>query len=99
MKIRTTVNEKDPLNGGSFSLLYRKDDYLIESFLVVSVDIIEVESPAIFVESILIVEVDDESVTVVEVSVLSVLELEQAVASAIIASIKKADFAMVVRKF
>ena len=68
-------------------------NYLIESFLVVSLVMVDVESPAIFVES-LIIEV--ESVTVVDVSVDSVLVLEQAVAKAIIESRRNADFAIFV---
>ena len=62
--------------------------------MVVSLVMVDVESPAIFVES-LIIEV--ESVTVVDVSVDSVLVLEQAVAKAIIESRKNADFAMFVK--
>ncbi|RAI78378.1 hypothetical protein HMF3257_08040 [Spirosoma telluris] len=68
---------------------------MIESFFVVSLIIVDVESPAIFVESVVIVE----SVTVVDVSVVSVLVLEQAVAKAIIERRKKADFTMVAMKF
>jgi hypothetical protein len=69
------------------------NDYLIESFLVVSLIMVDVESPAI-VESVLMVE--DESVTVVDVSVVSVLVLEQAVAKAIIDRTKNADFTIIV---
>ncbi len=64
---------------------------MIESFLVVSLVMVDVESPAVLVESLII---DVESVTVVDDSVDSVFELEQAVAKAIIERRKNADFAM-----
>ncbi|GAB3989894.1 hypothetical protein GCM10028807_15820 [Spirosoma daeguense] len=67
---------------------------MIESFLVVSVDMVEAES-LVVVESVLMVAV--ESVTVVVVSVVSVLVLEQAVAKAIIARRKNADFAIIIK--
>ena len=69
------------------------------SFLVVSL-IILVESLIILVESVILVEelfiIDVVSVTVVDDSVDSFFVLEQAVASAITESRKKADFFMVV---
>jgi hypothetical protein len=63
----------------------------------VSVDIVDVLSPAVVVESVLIVEV--ESVTVVADSVVSVLVLEQAVAKAIIDRRKNADFTMITMNY
>jgi hypothetical protein len=68
-----------------------KEDYLMESFFVVSLVIVEVESPIVLVESLII---DVLSETVVVDVVDSVFELEQAVAKAIIDRKKKADFAM-----
>lgn len=62
-----------------------------------SVDIVDVLSPAIFVESVLIVEV--ESVTVVADSVVSVFVLEQAVAKVIIDRRKNADFTMITMNY
>ena len=62
-----------------------------------SVDIVDVLSPPIFVESVLIVEV--ESVTVVADSVVSVFVLEQAVAKAIIDRRKNADFTMIIMNY
>ena len=58
---------------------------------------VDVLSPAIFVESVLIVEV--ESVTVVADSVVSVLVLEQAVAKAITDRRKNADFTMITMNY
>lgn len=68
-----------------------KKDYLIESFLVVSLVIVDVESPVVLVESLIIEVLSD---TVVVDVVDSVFELEQAVAKAIIDRNKNADFAM-----
>ncbi|WP_020600652.1 hypothetical protein [Spirosoma panaciterrae] len=65
--------------------------YLIESFFVVSVAIVDDESVDMLVESEVI---DVESETVVVDSVVSVLVLEQAVANASIESRKNADLAM-----
>jgi|GEM_PF-5068439 len=67
-------------------------DYLIESFFVVSVDMVE-SVDIVEAESEDMVEV--ESVTVVDDSVDSVFELEQAVVSAIIESRKNAYLAMI----
>lgn len=71
------------------------DDYLIESFFVVSVDMVDVVSLIVLVESVVVLMVDVLSDTVVDVD--SVLLLEQAEAKAIIESRKKADFAMFIR--
>ncbi|WP_461070272.1 hypothetical protein [Spirosoma horti] len=68
-----------------------KRDYLIESFFVVSLIIVDEESLIILVESLIIDVLSD---TVVVDVVDSVFELEQAVAKAIIDRKKKADFAM-----
>ncbi|WP_240625654.1 hypothetical protein [Spirosoma pollinicola] len=68
---------------------------MIESFLVVSVVMVDVESPAILVVSLIIEVV---SVTVVDDVVDSVFVLEQAVAKAIIERKKNADFAMLMLK-
>ena len=68
-----------------------KKDYLIESFFVVSLIIVDEESVVILVESLIIDVLSD---TVVVDVVDSVLELEQAVAKAIIDRKKNADFAM-----
>ncbi|GAB3796865.1 hypothetical protein GCM10028819_15240 [Spirosoma humi] len=68
-----------------------KKDYLIESFFVVSLVMVDDESVVIFVESLIIDVLSD---TVVVDVVDSVLELEQAVAKAIIDRKKNADFAM-----
>ena len=58
---------------------------------------VDVVSPAIFVESVpIVLIVDEESVTVVADSVVSVLVLEQAVANAIIERRKNADFTMII---
>ena len=82
--------------GGLLCLLNEKEiDYLIESFLVVSVIMVDVESPAILVVSLIIEVV---SVTVVDDVVDSVFVLEQAVAKAIIERKKNADFAMLMLK-
>ena len=62
-----------------------------------SVDIVDVLSPVMLVESVLIVEV--ESVTVVADSVVSVFVLEQAVAKAIIDRRKNADFTMIIMNY
>ena len=62
-----------------------------------SVDIVDVLSPVMLVESVLIVEV--ESVTVVADSVVSVFVLEQAVAKAIIDRRKNADFTMITMNY
>ncbi|AUD07097.1 hypothetical protein CWM47_00160 [Spirosoma pollinicola] len=67
----------------------------MESFLVVSVVMVDVESPAILVVSLIIEVV---SVTVVDDVVDSVFVLEQAVAKAIIERKKNADFAMLMLK-
>ena len=69
----------------------KKSDYLIESFFVVSLIMVEEESVVIFVESLIIDVLSD---TVVVDVVDSVFELEQAVAKAIIDRRKNADFAM-----
>ena len=75
-----------------------KDDYLIESRRAVSLLIVELESLFIVEdESLFIIEV--ESVTDADVSVVSVFVLEQAVAKAIIAKTKNADFAMGYNEF
>ena len=66
---------------------------MIESFLVVSLDMVEVESVLIVVEPVLIVDVV--SVTVALESVDSVFVLEQADAKAIIDSRMNADFFMI----
>lgn len=68
-----------------------KKDYLIESFFVVSLIMVDEESVVILVESLIIDVLSD---TVVVDVVDSVLELEQAVAKAIIDRKKNADFAM-----
>ncbi|GAB4015824.1 hypothetical protein [Spirosoma koreense] len=73
-------------------------DYLIESFFVVSVDIVEDESLDM-VEDESVDMVEDESVTAVVDSVVSVFVLEQAVASARMERKKNADFAMFVVEF
>ncbi len=65
---------------------------MIESFLVVSLDMVEAESLLIVVESVLIVEVV--SVTVALDSVDSFFVLEQPDAKAKIESRKNADFFM-----
>ncbi|MBD2752950.1 hypothetical protein IC230_08625 [Spirosoma sp. BT704] len=69
----------------------------MESFFVVSVDMVDVVSPVavVLVESVEVLMVEVLSDTVVDVD--SVLLLEQAVAKAIIESRKKADFAMFIR--
>ena len=64
---------------------------MIESFFVVSLIMVDEESVVILVESLIIDVLSD---TVVVDVVDSVLELEQAVAKAIIDRKKKADFAM-----
>lgn len=76
--------------------LTEREDYLIESFLVVSVDIVDALSLVMLVESEDMVEVLSDTV-VVEDSVDSVLVLEQAVAKANIESRKNADFAMCIK--
>lgn len=60
---------------------------------------VELESPFIVVELESLFIIDVESVIDVEVSVVSVLVLEQAVANAIIARTKNADFAMRYNEF
>lgn len=64
---------------------------MIESFFVVSLVIVDVESLVVLVESLIIDVLSD---TVVVEVVDSVFELEQAVAKAIIDRKKNADFAM-----
>ncbi|GAB3782779.1 hypothetical protein GCM10028818_39350 [Spirosoma horti] len=76
---------------GFVSIRRMKRDYLIESFFVVSLIIVDEESLIILVESLIIDVLSD---TVVVDVVDSVFELEQAVAKAIIDRKKKADFAM-----
>lgn len=69
----------------------KKKNYLIESFFVVSLIMVDVESPVVLVESLIIDVLSD---TVVVDVVDSVFVLEQAVAKAIIDRRKNADFAM-----
>ncbi|GAB3720704.1 hypothetical protein GCM10028816_06900 [Spirosoma lituiforme] len=69
----------------------KKNDYLIESFFVVSLIMVDVESLIVVVESPIVDALSD---TVVADVVDSVFVLEQAVARAIIDSRKNADFAM-----